>query len=268
MENSFNKVVNNRNAVLLSVLAFLVCLGFTAWQWTLWDGAIANDGQKYRTALKFDKSNATEFPYSIKTQQGNLYARGDITTTEELLRDDNIDGAWLAIKKNHEEYRPHIETYSCNCTTDSKGRTSCQTCTRTVWEWEFDRSEERAVGSVKLLSQEFPAGALSWKDYKTQKIKPDKRQKSWLGEDDHHIKVDDRHRYYYQTVSDNLPYEGGFVSDHKGIRADDSIRPPSGVLAISRVLLTVLLVVASGVAGYLVFIAGYEPRGRRDEYVN
>lgn len=90
MASSLANYLNNRNAALISMLVLLVLFGLTAWQWTWWSGAIENNGKDYRIALKFDESNAAEFPYSIKTQQGKMYAKGNITTPDKLLTDDNL----------------------------------------------------------------------------------------------------------------------------------------------------------------------------------
>ena len=250
MASSLANYLNNRNAALVSVLVLLTLLGMTAWQWTWWSGAIENNGKDYRIALKFDESNAAEFPYSIKTQQGKLYAKGNITTPDKLLADDNIDGSWLAIRKVYEEYRSHVETYACNCL-PKKG---CSVCTRTVWDWEFDRSEDKVVPSVSLLGQTFNSGLFDWKSYKYCKIKEAKRQDRGLfTKDDTYIKTSSNRRYYYETVADKIPYEGGFVSDQKGVRADSSIQPSNDSLSIARIFITILMFVGSLVLTYAVF---------------
>lgn len=250
MASSLANYLNNRNAALISMLVLLVLFGLTAWQWTWWSGAIENNGKDYRIALKFDESNAAEFPYSIKTQQGKMYAKGNITTPDKLLTDDNIDGSWLAIRKVHEEYRSHVETYSCNCL-PKKG---CSVCTRTVWNWEFDRNEDKVVPSVSLLGQTFDSGLFGWKSYKYCKIKESKRQDRGLfTKDDTYIKISSKRRYYYETVDDKIPYEGGFVSDQKGVRADSSIQPSNDNLSIERIFITILMIVGSLALTYDVF---------------
>ena len=255
MASSLSDFLNNRNAVLVSVLALLALLGLTAWQWTWWDDSIDNEGRDYRVALKFDESNAKEFPYAVKTQQGKLYAKGKVTSPDKLLTDANIDGEWLAIRKVHQEYRSHTETYECHC----KPKKGCDTCTRTVWDWEFDRNEDRSVSRVLLLGQEFSHSLFDWKQYKSCKIKQSSQQdKNFLVKDDTYIKTSPTQRYYYETVAGGIAYEGGFVSDHKGIRSDSSIRPASGFLSGARIFITVLLVIVSVVVSTMLLVNLYQ----------
>ena len=255
MVNSLGDFLNNRNAVLVSLLVLLALLGLTAWQWTWWSNAIDSEGKDYRVALKFDESNAKEFPYAVKTQQGKLYAKGNITSPDKLLTDTNIDGEWLAIRKVHQEYRPHAETYACHC----KPKKGCDVCTRTVWDWEFDRNEDKTVSRVILLGQMFNSSLFDWKQYKSCKIKQANQQnKHFFMKDDTYIKTSPMRRYRYETVANRAVYEGGFVSDHKGIRSDNSIRPASNFLSEARIFITVLLVIGSVVASVMLLVNLYQ----------
>lgn len=255
MASSLSDFLNNRNAIIVSVLALLALLGLTAWQWTWWSGAIDNEGKNYEVALKFDESNAKEFPYAVKTQQGKLYAKGKITSPDKLLADTNIDGEWLAIRKVYQEYRSHTEKYLCNCM-PKKG---CDVCSRTVWDWEFDKNEDRSVTRVSLLGQVFESSLFDWKQYKSCKIKQAEQQKKGLfTENDTYVRASPTRRYRYETVASGVAYEGGFVSDHKGIRPDSSIRPASDFLSGARIFITALMVIGSVAVAVMLLINLYQ----------
>lgn len=258
MGSSLSSTINNRNAVLLTILVAIIGVGLTMWQWTWWDGLISNNGNAYHKALKFDESNANQFPYAIKTQQGALYARGEITSAGDLLKDDNIDGEWLAIKKVFEEYRSHVVTYSC-------GYKNKSICTRTVWEWEHDYDEEKVVDKIKLLNQDLKSDMFEWKQYQEQELKPSKHTRGLFFDNKKYIKVNGSHRYYYEVVANNAPYQGGFVSDDKGIRFASDIRPPSQMWTWLRLATTIIMIIGLCVSVKCLFTNMYEDN---DVYIN
>lgn len=73
---------------------------------------------------------------------GGVWFAGTYSKTHDF---EIWNGEVTAKDREHDSY---VRTYSCNCTTDSKGNTSCQTCfeTRYTVTWSLDTT----IGNIRL----------------------------------------------------------------------------------------------------------------------
>lgn len=253
MESSFlSSILSNKNTILASVLLALLGVVISFAVGSLFDNAILEVDKDWEKALKFTTENAEEFPYSVKTKQGNLHATGPVIAASPLVTHENINGEYMSIIENREEYRKHTEYYSCNCDDDGH----CETCTRHYWSWDWVGSNRWAVEKISLLGQEMPANMINWQyGHHAINTKEGKR----------YIYTDSHHRQRYDVL--NGPVEGswGFTSDDNGFRYNADINGPrSGMLIALKVVTIILLLIGTGVGVYFFILTTYESY---DEYI-
>lgn len=245
---TIRRALNNRNIILSSLIILASGILLICWIFNLFTNSIQERERLWETTLKFNTDNSKEFPYAILTQQGNLYAEGPLYEASPLVTNDKIEGEWLAIKEYREEYRMHTETYSCNCKTVNEV-TTCQTCTRTYWSWDFDGIQEQTVDKVALLSQEMNSNLFSWKN-------------SWIHqntkEGKYHYYYDSHHRSSFSTIARGVEVKQGFRSDESGLKAIEVSPNNAENLRTCRIALTIFLsiLLIIGVGCWIYF--GYE----------
>lgn len=245
-------ILKNNNVILIGVLIFLFGSLISFITYNAFAKKIEVD-REWNTALKFNEENAEEFPYSVKTQQGNLYAEGPLYANSPLVTNENINGEWLAIKEYKEEYRPHVETYSCNCRTVN-GHTQCSTCSRTVWEWEYDGTNYWKVDSLILLGQELDAKMFNWEggwfdgSYQHQNTKEGK----------YYLKRGSSHRSSFSAIPNGVFRQQGFSSTHEGFVAKDISPGKSDSIKTTRLIITIILMVVTLAGTATWIICNYE----------
>lgn len=234
--DTISKALSNKNVVLGGLLIFVLGVGITILSFNSFSNSIQEQEREWETTLKFTTENEVEFPYSIKTQQGNLYATGPLYEDSPLVSNEHIDGEWLAIKEHKEEYRPHTETYSCNCRTVN-GHTSCSTCTRTVWSWDWAGTSYQRVERIKLLGQEMDSKMFNWEG-------------GWLDGNYVHKNTKEGKHYYYYSSSERSSFSAipsgvvvsqGFRSDQNGFVVKDIQPDGAGGMKTIRLVVTLLL---------------------------
>lgn len=250
---TIKKALNNRNIILSGLVILVLGIILIIWIFNLFTNSIQEKEHIWETTLKFSIENESEFPYAVKTQQGNLYAEGPLYANSQLVTNENINGEWLAIKEYKEEYRSHTETYSCNCRTVN-GHTNCSTCTRTVWQWEYDGTNYQKVERIKLLGQEMDSKMFNWdggwliNNYQHVNTKEDK----------HYLYHNSHKRSSFSVISPGVNVAQGFRSDENGFSTLDIQPNNSSGLKTIRLILTILLsvVLVTGVGCWIYF--GYE----------
>lgn len=245
---AFAPILNNRNVVLISVSIFCVSILLSLLVGSAFNKAIISADDAWTKALKFTEENATEFPYSVKTQQGGLYASGEIKAVSPLLTNSNLPGKYLLIQEVKEEYREHTYTYSCNCRTVNGG-TSCSTCKGSYWSWDRVDSHTDKVETISLLGQEMPSSMVPWEEYHHEILIDGSR----------YLDTGFRKRSYFNVTYQGVTGSFGFVSDQDGFRYNPGLNGPhSGWLKVGKVITQVLLIIM-GIAGPVCFyIYNYE----------
>lgn len=211
------KYLNNRNVVLLTCIIVVLgcCLGkFVV---SIVDRMELDANKAWEKALKFDSSNEDEFVYAVGTQQGGLFAEGEVLPVSALVTDERLGGEYMAIREIFEEYREHTETYSCNCHTTSEGYTSCQTCIRTYWSWDYAGVDCRKVEEIKLLGQQMGGNFIPWDVANYYDVR--------LANGDRYYKYSSRKRSSFMVVS-SASGGWGFISDENGFRYEPSLNGP------------------------------------------
>lgn len=250
---TIKKALNNRNIILIAIGFLILGIALIILIFNLFTNTIRDKEHLWETTLKFSTENAIEFPYAVKTQQGNLYAEGPLYEASPLVTNENINGEWLAIKEYKEEYRMHTETYSCNCKTVN-GSTSCSTCTRTYWSWDYDGINYQKVEKIKLLGQEMLSTMFNWdgnwlvNNYQHQDTKEGKR---YLYKGSHN-------RSSFSTIAPGVNVAQGFRSDENGFMTLDIEPNNSQGLKTIRLIITIILSICllCGIGCWLYF--GYE----------
>lgn len=245
-----NETLKNHNVILIGALIFVIGIAISIITYNAFGKKIDEVDKEWNTTLKFNEENAEEFPYSVKTQQGNLYAEGPLYANSPLVTNDNVNGEWLAIKEYKEEYRMHTETHSCNCRRVN-GHTRCSTCTRPVWSWEYDGTNYWKVDSLILLGQVLDAKMFNWEGgwfdggYQHQDTK----------EGNYYLKRGSSHRSSFSAIPNGVFRQQGFSSTHEGFIAKDISPNKSDSIKTVRLVTTIILVVLT-LAGTGVWI-GY-----------
>lgn len=252
----FANILSNRNVILISCAIFITGIGLTMLAGNLFDKAITEIDKDYDKALKFTKENAEEFPYSVKTEQGNLYATGEVKAVGELIHHDELPEEYMAIREVKEEYREHRETYSCNCHTVNN-RTSCSTCTRTYWSWDYAGSNTEKVDKISLLGQEMASTMIPWDtSYVIEQLKSG----------DRYLETGARKRSYFEVIKPGVSGSFGFTSDQDGFRHNAEIAPgKSDTLKVIKTVTQVILGVVS--IGLAFAFAYYNYESFNDRYI-
>lgn len=247
--------LNNRNVAFASVLfvlvfTFIACL--IGWGM---EKTIAEADKDWDKTLKFSSENAEEFPYAVKTQQGGLFAEGEIVPASDLLTNDRLSGEYMAIRESFERYTMHTETYSCNCR-QVNGTTSCSTCTRNYWSWDYVGSEKSILDTISLLGQEMSSSMIPWVDA------------CWESTDT----VEGKHYFYHSStyrssfsVVTHCNGGFGFRSDENGFIYDSNLNgSKKGPLVVVRVGLVVTFILAGVGLGIWNVYENWEKNDRYD----
>lgn len=233
------EILKNNNVILIGALILIVGTLISITTYNMFGKKIDEIDKEWNTTLKFNEENAEEFPYSVKTQQGNLYAEGQLYANSPLVINENINGEWLAIKEIKEEYRQHTETYSCNCRRTVNGHTRCSTCSKIVWSWEYDGTNYWKVDSLILLGQILDAKMFNWgggwfdNEYQHQNTK----------EGTYFLKRDSSHRSSFSAIPNGVFRQQGFSSTHEGFVAKDISPNKSDGIKTTRLVVTIILAV-------------------------
>ena len=103
---------------------------------------------KYRQAVQI-QNNPEQFAYAMKTDVGNALVEGDFKTIDPISM-EHLDGEYLFIEKEVQEYRRHTRTVHY---TDSKGRS--RTRTEHYWRWDTVDSESNIAKKIDFSGKEF-----------------------------------------------------------------------------------------------------------------
>ncbi len=208
--------LTNKNVILVAAVIAAIGLFLALFLSSLWDNAIVDKDKIWNTSLKFDKENAEEFPYSVKTKQGNLYASGELKSIDPMISNEFLDGEFLAIRETFEHYTRH-ESKSC----DSDGH-----CTTSVY-YTWDRTGDKwsIGGDADLLGQSVQLNSIPLDKLLTSVgIKGGGKYRK-RGFDD---------RSYYDVVTNNSSGSWGFTSDDKGFSHNKNINPPNSGLIVAK----------------------------------
>lgn len=250
-------VLNNRNVCLLSLLIIIAGIALTCFSSTMFNKAIQDANKDWDKALKFSQENADEFPYSVKTQQGGLFAEGQIMAASPLITNENIDGEYMAIRETFEEYRRHTYHYSCNCRTIDDS-TECDTCEGEYWSWDYDHSTTATVEKISLLGQEMDAGMIPWKSFFTMKE---------LKNGGRYIHHSSRLRSSFSVLGEGITGKWGFVSDENGFRYEPSLSgPKDGWYKLLKWAVGIIIMVGSIVLAVMNILCNYE-QSDQDDYI-
>lgn len=108
--------------------------------------------EKYATATVI--KDALQFRYGMDTDFGNALVYGEIGSDESVTFDE-ISNEYIYIKKVKEVYTRHTRTVT---KTGSNGKT--YTTTEVYYSWDYVGSEEKQVGTISFLGEQFPYGLI------------------------------------------------------------------------------------------------------------
>jgi hypothetical protein len=136
-----------KREILISVSIIAVMIGIGIW---ISSPILSNATKKYEDiASSVVVSDAEKFGYLKRTNAGNFIAEGTLSVIDTVKIAD-LPKPYSYIKKDKEEYRSHVETYT---TTDSKGNTHVHT--RTYWSWDVVKTWNYKSERGKFLGEEF-----------------------------------------------------------------------------------------------------------------
>ena len=114
---------------------------------------VNNDTLRYRQAVEISSS---EFHHGLKTGIGDVFVNGELEAINPVSY-NHIDGEYLSIDIEKQEYRRHTEHYT---TTDRKGRVHHHV--RHYWTWDTVGYVNKHVDKVKYCGVEFPYGQFNY----------------------------------------------------------------------------------------------------------
>ncbi|NFE93700.1 hypothetical protein FDB52_02920 [Clostridium botulinum] len=130
----------------ISIIAIMLIIG------VLISGKISNyemdKNEMYTKAIKIDKTEL--FQYGIDTSVGNAFIYGELRAIDSVTYSE-IDGQYLHIEKEREEYTMHTRTV-----TDSKGHSH----TETYWTWDYAGREELESKEVEFCNIKFDSSKI------------------------------------------------------------------------------------------------------------
>lgn len=112
--------------------------------------------QKYNTALQIN-DDAELFKYGMRTDIGNAFIHGDLTTIDPVSYPD-IDGVYASMTKATEKYTRHTRTVTKTRTVN--GKTQTYTETEVYWTWDVIHKEHKNATTIAFLGVEFPYGTI------------------------------------------------------------------------------------------------------------
>ncbi len=113
------------------------------------EGKVNNSTLRYRQAVEISSS---EFQHGLKTGIGDVFVNGELEAINPVSY-KHIDGEYLSIHIEKQEYRRHTEHYT---TTDRKGRVHHHV--RHYWTWDTVGYDNKHVDKVKYCGVELPYG--------------------------------------------------------------------------------------------------------------
>lgn len=105
--------------------------------------------EKYNKSVKIQDTEL--FRYGMDTNVGNAFVYGELKAVDPVSYPD-IDGSYMYIRKEKEEYTEHEETVTH---TDEKGNT--YTTVETYWSWDYVGKEIKECKNVIFCGIEFPS---------------------------------------------------------------------------------------------------------------
>lgn len=126
---------------------------------------------KYRQAVQISNS-AVEFERGMATDIGDAFVEGHFKAIDTVSH-EKLDGRWLKIVADYQEYRKHKRTVHYTVT-DSKGHTKTKTRTEYYWSWDTYRVDRLHSNEVEFIGTRFPYGKFDylhvWGSHKTVDI--------------------------------------------------------------------------------------------------
>lgn len=243
-----SSLLNNRNVYIICGAICALGIALICLVNSIFDKVILDADKDWDKAIKISEENAEEFPYSVKTQQGGIYAEGPIIAVSPRVTDERLQGDYLAIAETFEEYRMHTETYSCNCRTVN-GTTTCSTCTRNYWSWDYAGEDIKKVDTISLLGQEMNSNFIPWANGFVG---------TKLANGDIHYYYNGSRRSSFSVLSEKSG-GWGFVSDKDGFRYDSNLNGPiSGFWNIVRWITLIILFLLTGGLAWWFWYENYE----------
>lgn len=136
-----------KREILLSITILAVMIGIGVW---ISSPILSKANNRYiEKASSVVVSDAEKFGYIKRTDAGRFIANGTLSVID-TIRIDGLPKSYSYVKKDKEEYRLHVETYT---TTDSKGHTT--THTRTYHSWDVVKTWKYKSERGRFLGQEF-----------------------------------------------------------------------------------------------------------------
>lgn len=136
-----------KREILLSITILAVMIGIGVW---ISSPILSKANNRYiETASSVVVSDAEKFGYIKRTDAGRFIANGTLSVID-TIRIDGLPKPYSYVKKDKEEYRLHVETYT---TTDGKGHTT--THTRTYHSWDVVKTWKYRSERGRFLGQEF-----------------------------------------------------------------------------------------------------------------
>ena len=145
-----------KRLILGIVLLYWILIG--ALSLKLYNKDFANKADNrhfYQSANRID--NKDDFDYLLDTGSGRSIIQTEISAIDTVsLSQVNTEKQFASITAKYQEYLPHIETYTVTHT-DSKGNTTTEIKTRTVWEWETGGRDHKESKDLSFFGHTYPS---------------------------------------------------------------------------------------------------------------
>lgn len=161
-----NFTITKREVLISIVIIFLLTtIGLTISNSI--ENNIEEQNEKYYKALKVDYEEE-KFKYAINTDLGYVLARGKVKAVEGVHIDD-IEGTYLKIRKEREEYTRH--TREVEHTETIGNQTHTYYTTEVYYTWDYVSKEEFNSKQFEFLGVIFNYGTLNFNNSKYKEIK-------------------------------------------------------------------------------------------------
>lgn len=142
------------------IVGILVFIGFLIA--SAIDKSVQENLLKYRQAAQI-RNNPEQFAYALKTDIGNAFVEGDFKTIDPVSM-KHLDGQYLFIEKETQEYRKHTRTVTY---TDSEGRSRVRH--ETYWRWDTIATDSEMATKIEFSGVEFDSDTFSYETIRRQK---------------------------------------------------------------------------------------------------
>lgn len=132
--------------ILFSVIIFSFFIGFGVWLSNPILKQVNEDALEVVSCVKV--SDPEKFGYIKRTNAGGFLAEGTFVSDPVSIPD--LDGVYMAIKRDKERYTMHTQTYVVS---DGKGHSHVKT--RTYWSWDVVHTDKWVSDSITFLNQRF-----------------------------------------------------------------------------------------------------------------